>query len=109
MFLAGIFIIYLSKYNNEPTQENLIELQKEEVSRKYFDAKFNQYAEINGFNANYLSQLDAPEDINFNCLKANIDSFERNCEKLSDYALKHVRIIANICNLHEEPYYIILF
>lgn len=98
-----IKLFYLqNKYNNEPTQENLIALQEEEASRKYFDAKIFQFADVNGYDAVHLSQLDSPAVINFECLKATVESFEKNCQKLSDYALKHVKVIAHMCTFHQD-------
>jgi len=80
----------------------LIALQEEEASRKYFDAKIFQFADVNGYDAVHLSQLDSPEVINFECLKATVESFETNCQKLSDYGLKYVKVMAHMCTFHED-------
>jgi legumain len=96
-----IKLFYLqNKYNKNPTNENLMELQKEEISRKYFDVKFYQLAKHNGFAFLYDNQVvyNAPRLLKFDCLKASIENFENHCGKLSDYALKHVKTLAHMCS-----------
>jgi legumain len=100
-----IKLFYLqNKYNKNPTHENLVELQKEEISRKFFDVKFYQVAKTNGFGFLYDNKVlfNAPRVNNFNCLKAAVAKFEQHCGKLSDYALKHVKTLAHMCAYQNE-------
>lgn len=81
----------------------MLELQKEEISRKYFDVKFAQIAKANGFSFLYeIGGFSTPLVLNFDCLKASIAKFEQHCGKLSDYALKHVKTLAHMCSYQNE-------
>lgn len=77
-----------------------MELQKEEISRKFFDVKFFQVAKANGFAFLYDSskKINAPRNVNHECLKAAVSKFEEHCGRLSDYALKHVKTLAHMCS-----------
>ncbi len=68
-------------------------------------------AETNGFGFLYAKNevYNAPGLLNFDCLKAAIEKFEKHCGKLSDYALKHVRTLAHMCSYQNDAYYFLNF
>jgi len=44
-----------------------------------------------------LSEVNEVENINFDCLRKTVDSYEMKCGKLSDYGLKYVKTLAKAC------------
>ena len=45
--------------------------------------------------ASLLKFKHLPRD--FDCLKASVNAFENKCGRMSDYALKYVKVLANLC------------
>lgn len=82
-----------------------MELQKEEMARKYFDVKMYNLAKTNGFAFLYENgDFPSPLQVKFDCLKAAVQKFEAHCGKLSDYALKHVKTLAHMCSYQNDEY-----
>ena len=81
----------------EGSEEAYYELQKEIDHRQFIDALFKQVIDEDIPNAN-----DTPQ--NFDCLRLMVGGVEEMCGDWSDYSLKHVRKLANVCDTmsHDE-------
>lgn len=64
---------------------------------KKYDEVFNEFAKKLEINGEYNAK-----EINFDCLRESIDSFEAKCGKFSDYGLGYIKYIAHACELHSS-------
>ena len=82
---------------SEGTEEAYYELQKEIDHRQFVDALFKHVIDEDVPNVS-----DTPQ--NFDCLRLLVGGVEEMCGSWSDYSLKHVRKLANVCDSmsHDE-------
>ncbi|GAB5372027.1 hypothetical protein AAMO2058_001630600 [Amorphochlora amoebiformis] len=43
------------------------------------------------------------EPTQFECIRSAVNDFKKTCGQISDYALKHVRILVNLCEITNSP------
>jgi legumain len=72
-------------------------VQAEIRARERTDATFAALVEgvTGSLDESLLKFKYLPRD--FECLKASVNAFENKCGRLSDYALKYVKVLANLC------------
>ena len=79
---------------NDPTAENFAAVHAEVEHRNRMDIVFG---------AEHLQVANAPEiPQNFDCLRMMVGTVEEMCGPWSDYSLKYVRKLANICDTQTE-------
>jgi len=79
-------------YARERSPEALREMKKEMESMQRFDDIFHRLAVSLKLTGSYN-----PADINFDCMRQNMEAFENKCGKLSDYGLSQVKYFAEAC------------
>jgi hypothetical protein len=82
-------------YSRDHSIETFNEMMEEMESMRKYDQTFNKFAASLSINGNY----DAKE-INFECLRESINSYEAKCGKFSDYGLGYIKYIAQACQVH---------
>jgi hypothetical protein len=87
----------LEVYAREQTDETLREFTAEVKSMKEYDRIF-QHFESFFENGVFAHKYDA-KNINFDCLKESIDTFEGKHGRLSDYGLKYIAHFARACEV----------
>jgi len=87
---AKLSQLYGNVINNPSTRAHL-ELQQEISHRMKADLVFEK---IIG-NLDFNQEFSLPR--NFDCLRALVNTYEANCEPLSDYSLKYVKFLVNEC------------
>jgi legumain len=86
------------------TGENFSELHAELRHRDQSDSTFKKIA-VRATGAELGAKLyedKAIEVSNFDCLRQAVDTYEKYCEQLSDYSLKYVRVLKNLCETTPE-------
>lgn len=68
------------------------------ASMERYDVTFKQFDTKLELNGNYDSA-----NINFNCLREVIDSYELKCGKISDYGLMYVKNFVEACEKYDTP------
>ena len=87
----------ISILGRENTVEAQREVQEEMASMKSFDTFFDHFS----FKfPNGQSMFDA-NNINFDCLRATIDTYESRCQKFTDYGMTYMTRFAEAC--HHYP------
>jgi legumain len=90
----------MNKHNKENTLQSEAELKAELDSRAFFNDKFDAIKEVLNLNEEEIMFTGAPAD--GECLQRNVEFFEQNCAKFTDYSLKYVKVLAHICNKNVE-------
>ena len=70
-------------------------MTQEMESMRRYDEIFANFAEKMKVNGSYN-----PKEINFECLRNSIDTYEEKCGKFSDYGLDKIKYIAHACEKH---------
>eukprot|EP01015_Nassula_variabilis_P004155 TRINITY_DN1287_c0_g1_i2.p1 TRINITY_DN1287_c0_g1~~TRINITY_DN1287_c0_g1_i2.p1 ORF type:complete len:453 (-),score=124.91 TRINITY_DN1287_c0_g1_i2:127-1485(-) len=84
-------------YNNLESSQAL---RAEINERLGADHKFAQLSKYFNFPAEDLLTQTSPED--FNCLKESVTVYEQTCGKFSDYSLKYVQFLVNVCEKRRD-------
>lgn len=87
----------LEVYAREQTAESLMEFTAEVKSMKEYDRIFEKFESF--FEKGVFTQKYDAKNINFDCLKESIDTFEGKHGRLSDYGLKYIAHFARACEV----------
>jgi len=79
----------------ENSVESSQELREEMESMQSFDMFFSEFQNKLSFSEVYNS-----EKINFECLRASIDTYESRCQKFTDYGMIYMKNFASACESH---------
>ena len=80
----------INMHAHEMSNESMNELNEEIISRKRFDDIFTIVK-------NSTPELSIASNTDFDCYKSMIDHFENKCGKFSDYGMKYMRVLYDIC------------
>lgn len=80
----------IGQHSRLMTSETQSLLNKEIMSRRFFDETFAEIKKIVG-------TVPKATDTDFECYKDMIDSFEAACGRTSDYGLKYFRVFYDTC------------
>jgi legumain len=70
-------------------------VHQELIARKTADHKFEDLTTLFGLPKDILNKT---VDVNnYDCLKAAVATYEETCHKFTDYSLKYVKVLANVC------------
>jgi legumain len=84
-------------YDAHPNNETLAAYNAERASIAYFDRVFQKINSALGKKLGYLQSRSPQLPQELSCLRSAVNSFETSCRKLTDYSLKYVRSLANLC------------
>jgi legumain len=92
-----------SIYEANPNNKTLAAYNLERASMAYFDRVFQQINSAVGKSAGFLQARSPQLPQELSCLRSAVNSFESSCRKFSDYGLKYVRTLANLCYTEKMP------
>lgn len=86
-------LLYLiNRFKISQSEEDFQALQEEYYERQYFDKKFSALKANMKLTGNYSKSA------NNECLEIQVNNFENSCRKLTDYGLKYVKYLAEMCD-----------
>lgn len=83
-------------YAREQTEESLKEFIAEVNSIHHYDDIFSKFS--SSFEGHFMEKYDA-KNINFECLKEVIDTFEAQKGRFTDYGFGKIKYIARACEI----------
>lgn len=85
----------IHKHAREMTNDSMADLNQEILERKLFDDIFEKIRVLH-------ADVSRADDTDFDCYKTMINFFEGQCGKFSEYGMKYMRSLYDICAKKQE-------